>query len=71
MVAVHQFVHVGSHVMIAGGSLVRKDVPPFIKAGREPLAYVGINSIGLRRAISAMKKSGRYRIFTAIYIKRA
>lgn len=49
MVAVHQFVHVGSHVMIAGGSLVRKDVPPFIKAGREPLSYVGINSIGLRR----------------------
>jgi UDP-N-acetylglucosamine acyltransferase len=35
--------------MIAGGSLVRKDVPPFIKAGREPLSYVGINSIGLRR----------------------
>ncbi len=49
MVAVHQFVHIGSHVMIAGGSLVRKDVPPFIKAGREPLSYVGINSIGLRR----------------------
>lgn len=49
MVAVHQFVRVGTHVMIAGGSLVRKDVPPFIKAGREPLSYVGINSIGLRR----------------------
>ncbi|HEY3372188.1 MAG TPA: acyl-ACP--UDP-N-acetylglucosamine O-acyltransferase [Prolixibacteraceae bacterium] len=49
MVAVHQFVRVGSHVMISGGSLVRKDVPPFIKAGREPLSYVGINSIGLRR----------------------
>lgn len=49
MVAVHQFVHVGSHVMVAGGSLVRKDIPPFIKAGREPLSYVGINSIGLRR----------------------
>jgi len=49
MVAIHQFVHVGSHVMISGGSLVRKDVPPFIKAGREPLSYVGINSIGLRR----------------------
>lgn len=49
MVAVHQFVHVGSHVMVAGGSLVRKDVPPYIKAGREPLSYVGINSIGLRR----------------------
>lgn len=49
MTAVHQFCHIGSHVMVAGGSLVRKDVPPFIKAGREPLAYVGINSIGLRR----------------------
>lgn len=49
MSAIHQFVHVGTHVMISGGSLVRKDVPPFIKAGREPLSYVGINSIGLRR----------------------
>ena len=35
--------------MIGGGSLVRKDVPPFTKAGKEPLSYVGINSIGLRR----------------------
>ena len=49
MSAVHQFVHIGPHVMISGGSLVRKDVPPYIKAGREPLSYVGINSIGLRR----------------------
>jgi UDP-N-acetylglucosamine acyltransferase len=49
MTGVHQFSRVGTHVMIAGGSLVRKDVPPFIKAGREPLSYVGINSVGLRR----------------------
>lgn len=49
MTAVHQFCRIGSHVMIGGGSLVRKDVPPFIKASREPLSYVGINSIGLRR----------------------
>lgn len=49
MTAIHQFCRIGSHVMISGGSLVRKDVPPFIKAGREPLSYVGINSIGLRR----------------------
>jgi UDP-N-acetylglucosamine acyltransferase len=49
MTAIHQFCHIGTHVMISGGSLVRKDVPPFIKAGREPLSYVGINSIGLRR----------------------
>lgn len=49
MTAIHQFCRIGSHVMISGGSLVRKDVPPFIKAGRDPLSYVGINSIGLRR----------------------
>jgi UDP-N-acetylglucosamine acyltransferase len=47
--AVHQFVKIGDHTMISGGSLVRKDVPPFVKAGREPLCFVGINSIGLRR----------------------
>jgi len=49
LVAIHQFVHVGSHVMISGGTLVRKDVPPFVKAGREPVSYIGVNSIGLRR----------------------
>ncbi|MBN2165379.1 MAG: acyl-ACP--UDP-N-acetylglucosamine O-acyltransferase [Marinilabiliaceae bacterium] len=47
--AIHQFVHVGSHVMVSGGSLVSKDVPPYIKAAREPLSYLGVNSIGLRR----------------------
>jgi UDP-N-acetylglucosamine acyltransferase len=47
--AIHQFVRVGAHVMISGGSLVRKDVPPFVKAAHEPLSYVGINSVGLRR----------------------
>lgn len=47
--AVHQFVKIGKHTMISGGSLIRKDVPPFTKAGREPVSYIGINSIGLRR----------------------
>lgn len=49
MTAVQQFVHIGVHVYIGGGCLVRKDVPPYVKAAREPLTYVGINSIGLRR----------------------
>lgn len=48
-VAVHQFVNIGAHSFISGGSLVRKDVPPYTKAAREPLSYSGINSIGLRR----------------------
>lgn len=47
--AVHQFVKIGTHSIISGGSLVRKDVPPYVKAARNPISYVGINSIGLRR----------------------
>tara|TARA_Y100000991_G_scaffold201219_1_gene174095 strand:- start:1085 stop:1861 length:777 start_codon:yes stop_codon:yes gene_type:complete len=47
--AIHQFVKIGSHTMISGGSLVRKDIPPYIKVAKEPLSYVGVNSIGLSR----------------------
>ena len=49
LAAVHQFISIGNHAMVSGGSLVRKDVPPFSKAAKEPLSYVGINSVGLRR----------------------
>lgn len=49
MCAVHQFARIGQHAFIAGGSLVRKDVPPYIKAGRSPLSYAGVNSVGLKR----------------------
>ncbi len=49
MAAIQQFCSIGNHAFVTGGSMVRKDVPPFVKAGREPLSYVGINSIGLRR----------------------
>jgi UDP-N-acetylglucosamine acyltransferase len=46
---VHQFVQIGKHVMIQGGSKVGKDVPPYITAGRDPFSYEGLNSIGLKR----------------------
>ncbi len=49
MCAVHQFVKIGQHAFVGGGSLVTKDVPPYIKAGRNPLSYAGVNSIGLKR----------------------
>jgi len=49
MVGVQQFVRIGTHAFIAGGSLVRKNVPPFAKAAKEPLSYVGVNSVGLKR----------------------
>ena len=49
MTAINQFCSVGNHAFVTGGTLVRKDVPPYTKAGREPISYVGVNSIGLRR----------------------
>ena len=47
--AAQQFIKIGAHSFVAGGSLIRKNVPPFIKCAREPLTYTGINSIGLKR----------------------
>ena len=46
---VHQFVHLGKHIMIQGGTRLGKDIPPFITVGREPAVFAGINSIGMRR----------------------
>ena len=48
-VAAQQFAHIGKHAFIGGASLIRKDVPPYIKAAREPLTFAGVNSVGLRR----------------------
>lgn len=49
MCAVHQFVRIGRNVMVQGGSLIMKDVPPYALAGRRPMRYLGVNSIGLKR----------------------
>ena len=46
---IHQFCHIGRNIMLQGGALVNKDIPPFVKAAREPISYVGLNTIGLQR----------------------
>ena len=69
--AVHQFVSIGSHAIISGGSLVRKDVPPYTKAGREPLSYVGINSVGLRRRGFTSEQINEIQdIYRTIFLKK-
>ena len=47
--ATQQFVRIGRHAFVAGASLVRKNIPPYVKAAREPLGFAGVNSVGLRR----------------------
>lgn len=46
---IHQFVCIGRHSYIGGGSRVPKDVPPFILANGDPLRYFGLNTVGLKR----------------------
>jgi UDP-N-acetylglucosamine acyltransferase len=68
--AIHQFVKIGSHAFISGGSLVRKDVPPFTKAAREPISYAGINSVGLRRRGYSNEKIAEIQnVYRYIYMK--
>ncbi|MEL7120381.1 MAG: acyl-ACP--UDP-N-acetylglucosamine O-acyltransferase [Bacteroidota bacterium] len=70
LVAVQQFVKIGAHAFIAGGSLVRKNVPPYVKAAREPLSYAGINSIGLRRRNFSPEKINHIQdIYRLLYVK--
>lgn len=63
---IHQFCHIGAHVMLQGGSKINKDIPPFVKAARDPIAYTGINIVGLRRRqfspddINAIQEVYRY-----------
>lgn len=65
---VHQFARIGAHVMIGGGSKIRIDVPPFIKADREPLSYMGLNSVGLtRRGFEKERIDEIHNIYRAFY----
>ena len=71
LAGIHQFIHIGAHAMVSGGSLVRKDVPPFVKAAKEPLSFVGINSIGLRRRGFPSEKIREIQnIFRILYQKK-
>lgn len=70
LTAVHQFCKIGAHAFITGGSMVRKDVPPYVKAAREPLSYVGVNSIGLkRRGYSLDKINHIMDIYRILYVR--
>ncbi|MDQ2721095.1 MAG: acyl-ACP--UDP-N-acetylglucosamine O-acyltransferase [Bacteroidota bacterium] len=70
MAAAIQFSKIGAHTYIAGGTEVIKDVPPYIKAGRSPLSYVGVNSVGLqRRGFSAEKINAILEIYRNIFMR--
>lgn len=50
LAAVSQFCRIGAHVMVCGGAMINKDIPPFVRTGTGyPVSYAGVNSIGLSR----------------------
>lgn len=49
MTGVHQFVHIGAHSFCGGGSIVLKDVPPYVMVHGYPCTAAGLNSEGLKR----------------------
>ena len=68
---VHQFTHIGKHVMLQGGSLVNKDLPPYIMAGRYPISYEGVNSVGLhRRGFSEEQINKIQQVYRVLYLSR-
>lgn len=67
---VGQFVRIGAHAFVSGLTGVRKNVPPFTKAAREPLQYVGVNSVGMRRrGYSNESILGVEDIYRTLYVK--
>jgi UDP-N-acetylglucosamine acyltransferase len=52
----HQFSRIGAHTYIAGNSVIRKDIPPYVKSAREPMSYMGINVVGLTRSNFSKEK---------------
>lgn len=61
---VHQFCHLGKNIMLQGGALVNKDIPPYVKAAREPISYVGLNTVGMHRHGFSAEK---IQIITEVY----
>ncbi|MDB5206602.1 MAG: lpxA [Flavisolibacter sp.] len=52
----HQFTRIGAHTYVAGHTVIRKDVPPYVKAAREPMSYLGLNIVGLQRRAFPQEK---------------
>lgn len=70
MVGVQQFLTIGKHAFVAAATGVRKNVPPFVKAAREPISYVGINAVGLkRRGFSDEQITNIEDVYRIIYVQ--
>lgn len=66
-----QFTRIGAHTYVAGHTVVRKDVPPYVKAAREPMSFAGINTVGLQRSkFSPEKITEITNIYKILFIEK-
>jgi UDP-N-acetylglucosamine acyltransferase len=65
MCGIHQFSRIGAHAIVAAGSKVAQDVPPYAMAAGDRARLIGVNSVGLERrgfppaTVSALKAAFR------------
>ena len=77
LVGVHQFVRLGCHSIIGGGSGVNKDVPPYMMANGQRAKLYGLNTTGLQRhhfseeALTNLKKAYRIIFRSGITLEKA
>jgi UDP-N-acetylglucosamine acyltransferase len=77
LVGVHQFVRLGCHSIIGGGSGVNKDVPPYMTANGQRAKLYGLNTTGLQRhnfseeALTNLKKAYRIIFRSSLTIEKA
>ena len=66
----HQFSKVGTHAFVAAYAKLTKDVPPYVLAGREPIAFEGVNRVGLlRRGFTEEQVNEIKDIYDTLYFK--
>lgn len=77
LVGIHQFLRLGRHCIIGGGSGVNQDIPPYMMANGQRAKLYGVNNIGLKRhnfspeAVSNLKKAYHIIFRSGLTIKKA
>lgn len=66
---IHQFVRIGAHAFVGGGSRIPQDVPPYCRAAGNPPKLYGLNSVGLeRRGFSAEVRGALKQAYRAVFM---
>lgn len=72
MVGVHQFVRIGSFSMVAGGSKLGQDIPPYCVGQGDRCMLRGVNIIGLQRAgFSSENITDVKRVYRSIFSSKS